>query len=160
MTLRWAEVPAEGLDVRRLHDLLQLRSRVFVVEQACAYQDVDGLDLLPGTWHVMAYDDTALAGYARILQAAPAAAHSGPATGLRIGRVVVDPGHRGRDLGSQVVQRCVDLCRQEHPGLEVVLSAQAHLVDFYGSFGFVATSGEYDEDGIPHVDMRLAASTA
>jgi ElaA protein len=157
VTLRWAEVPAEGLDVRRLHDLLQLRSRVFVVEQACAYQDVDGLDLLAGTWHVMAYDDTALAGYARILQAAPAAAHSGPAAGLRIGRVVVDPGHRGRDLGRQVVQRCVDLCRREHPGLEVVLSAQAHLVDFYGGFGFVATSGEYDEDGIPHVDMVLIA---
>ncbi|RYE75332.1 MAG: GNAT family N-acetyltransferase [Myxococcales bacterium] len=157
MTVRWEAVAAADLDVRRLHDLLQLRSRIFVVEQDCAYQDVDGLDLLPGTWHVLAYDGDALVAYARVLEATACVSHSGRTDGLRIGRVLVDASQRGRRLGHELVRRCLEVCRSEHPGVEIVLSAQAHLVDFYGGFGFTATGDEYDEDGIPHVDMRLTA---
>lgn len=154
MSTTWQEVRAADLTVAQLYDALRLRSEVFVVEQDCPYQDVDGLDLLAGTWHVLGHDG-ALVAYARILEATDARAHSGPTDGLRIGRVLVDGSRRGQRLGRELMQRCLDLCSRERPGASVVLSAQAHLQDFYASLGFVATGEPYDEDGIPHVEMLL-----
>lgn len=147
----WTVVPAADLDVPTLYDALVLRAEVFVVEQECAYLDLDGLDLLAGTRHLLAHDpDGALVAYARVL--APDASYDVP----RIGRVIVAERGRGRRLGRELMERALQVCADDHPGLAVELGGQAHLQAFYESLGFVP--GEpYVEDGIPHVWMRRPA---
>ena len=147
----WSVVPAADLDVPTLYDVLVLRAEVFVVEQECAYLDPDGLDLLAGTRHLLArHRDGALVAYARVL--APGAAYDAP----RVGRVIVAERGRGRRLGRELMDRALQVCADDHPGLAVELGGQAHLEAFYASLGFVP--GErYVEDGIPHVWMRRPA---
>jgi len=141
--IRFACLPFSALTPAQLHDALALRAAVFVVEQACLYQDVDGLD--PAAEHLLA-ESGALVAYARILP---------PGTRFdvtSIGRVVVARQARGTGLGRRLVEEAIAAI--ERGGrVPIALSAQAHLERFYASFGFVP--GErYDEDGIPHVAMR------
>lgn len=72
----------------------------------------------------------------------------------RIGRVITAPSARGTGLGRQLMQQALVACERLWPGMAIELGAQAHLQDFYASFGFTAISDVYDEDGIPHIDMR------
>lgn len=76
----------------------------------------------------------------------------------RIGRVITAPPARGTGLGRQLMQQALDACGRLWPGMAIELGAQAHLQDFYASFGFTAVSDVYDEDGIPHIDMRRPVS--
>jgi ElaA protein len=147
MPLSWTDLAAHELDVPLLYDVLRLRSAVFVVEQDCVYQDLDGLDLLEGTRHVLARDER-IAAYARIL--APDETHPTP----RIGRVIVSDAARGQKLGRRLMERALASCEEHWPGQPVELGGQAHLEGFYASLGFVAQGAPYDEDGIPHVWMR------
>lgn len=151
-----------------LYRVLKLRSEVFVVEQQCIYLDPDGLD--EGAWHLQALDaNGALLAYARLLAPEAAASHaqgsvaptpSRAAAGrpgqpaARIGRVITAPSARGTGLGRQLMQQALVACERLWPGMAIELGAQAHLQDFYASFGFTAISDVYDEDGIPHIDMR------
>jgi len=146
--ISWSDVSGSDLDARTLYDVLALRSAVFVVEQECAYQDPDGLDLLEGTRHLIGREGDGIAAYARLL--APDETSPAP----RIGRVIVAPQARGRQLARALMKRSLELCEERWPGRAVELGAQAHLSAFYGSFGFVAQGAPYDEDGIPHVWMR------
>ncbi len=146
-TLAWSDLAAADLDARTLYDVLALRAEVFVVEQECAYQDVDGLDLLEGTRHLLGRDQEGVAAYARML--APGE-HPTP----RIGRVIVAPRARGRHLARDLMTRALAVCAAHWPGEAVELGAQAHLRELYGSLGFVAQGEPYVEDGIPHVWMR------
>jgi ElaA protein len=148
--ITWSEVAAAELDTATLYDVLVLRAEVFVVEQQCVYQDPDGLDLREGTRHVIGRDG-AIAAYARVL--APDVEHTSP----RIGRVVVAPAARGRQLSRQLMEHALACCREQWPGRPVELGAQAHLAGFYGSLGFEAVGEPYDEDGILHVWMRRPA---
>ncbi len=147
----WTVLPAPELDVPTLYDALALRAEVFVVEQECAYLDLDGLDLLEGTRHLLGHLDGALVAYARVL--APDASYDAP----RIGRVIVAGRGRGRQLGRRLMERALQVCADDHPGLPVELGGQAHLRAFYEGLGFEAGEA-YVEDGIPHVWMRRPAS--
>lgn len=146
MTLEWYDVPATDLDTRRLHDLLALRCAVFVVEQQCAYLDVDGRDLDLGTRHLGAEADGELLAYARLL--AP-----GDDGAAHIGRVLVAAAGRGRRLGHELVVRAMAGCRRAWPEAGIALSAQAHLQDFYVAHGFDARGEVYDDEGVDHIDM-------
>jgi ElaA protein len=131
----------DQLDPWRLQDILALRSAVFVVEQSCHYQDVDGRDLDPSTRHLWVEGDAgAVVGYLRILDEGD---HH------RIGRVVTEPGSRGAGIGSELVAAAL----QETPG-PVTLSAQSHLTGWYERFGFAVDGPEYLDAGIPHRPMR------
>ena len=146
--LTWSEVGGGELDVATLYDVLALRSAVFVVEQECAYQDIDGLDLEAGTRHVVGREDGAIAAYARILapgRRAPDAPHR-PGDRERVGE---GPAARPRADGAGAGELCRALA-----GRGVELGAQAHLTGFYASLGFETVGEPYDEDGIPHVWMR------
>jgi ElaA protein len=146
----WHDLHHSELGVGDLYDVLALRNRVFVVEQECCYQDIDGLDLVADTRHLLARASSgSVVGYARLL--APSDV-GGPA---RIGRVIVSSEARGQALGRRLMERALASCATHWPDAGVQLSAQAHLRAFYASLGFEATSDVYDEDGIPHVDMRL-----
>ncbi|MFD6752061.1 MULTISPECIES: GNAT family N-acetyltransferase [Micromonospora] len=130
------------LDARTFHDLVRLRVDVFVVEQECAYPELDGRDVEPGTRHLWLARDGAVLAYLRIL--------ADPDGVARIGRVVVAPsarggGHAGRLLTAALAEIGDRPC---------VLEAQSHLVDFYARHGFTVSGPEYVEDGIPHTPMR------
>ena len=146
--LSWTDLGVDDLDVPLLHAVLALRSAVFVVEQECAYQDLDGGDLAPGTRHLVGRDEGALSAYARVL--APDDEHAVP----RIGRVVVAPHARGGQRGRALMVRALEVCERHWPGEAVELGGQAHLVGFYASLGFEPVGAGYVEDGIPHQWMR------
>ncbi|MFV0259965.1 MAG: GNAT family N-acetyltransferase [Acidimicrobiales bacterium] len=138
-----------SLAAARLQAILALRAQVFVVEQDCAYLDLDGRDLEPGTVHLWVDDDQGLAGYCRIL--------AEPGGISRIGRVVTRPDRRGEGVSGRLLEAAIDRIGDTTP---IVLGAQAHLVDFYSRFGFIPDGPGYDEDGIPHVPMARAPGRA
>jgi len=145
------EKPFDELTVHELYDVLRLRQAVFVVEQRCPYQDLDGLD--PISLHLLArHSSGQLAGCLRIVP--PGAKFAEPS----IGRVVVDPGRRRHGIGAALMARGIELAGEMYPTLGIRLSAQKYLEDFYRSFGFARAGADYLEDGIPHVDMLRSTS--
>ncbi|PRY16718.1 GNAT family N-acetyltransferase [Kineococcus rhizosphaerae] len=124
-----------------LYALLRLRVDVFVVEQECAYPELDGRDLEPDCVHVWAESGGVPVAALRVLR--------DPDGRGRIGRVATAPASRGAGVAGTLVRRALELL----DGDEVVLDAQAHLVDWYARFGFVAQGEEFLEDRIPHRTM-------
>lgn len=138
------------LSVKELFLIYQLRSKVFVVEQNCAYQDVDEKDLL--STHVLLFDKKTLSAYARIIS--PLFSHQLPA----IGRVVVDSNYRGKKYGYLIMNKCIAYCKKNYNGADVIISAQLYLVKFYENLGFKKVGKAYLEDNIPHIKMKLIFS--
>ncbi|QIB67629.1 GNAT family N-acetyltransferase [Kineobactrum salinum] len=134
-----------------LYALLQLRQQVFVVEQQCIYQDLDGLDLQ--AWHMRYVEDGETLACQRCLP--PGASY--PESSL--GRVVVAPHSRGGSLGRELVRRGIEFNQRQWPQQDIYIGAQAYLRNFYSSLGFVAEGGLYLEDGIEHIHMRYAAGS-
>ena len=132
----------DELTLRELHDLLRLRSAVFIVEQNCAYPDIDGLD--PAAKHVFIKTGGGIAAYARICPEADGV--------YRIGRVVSKT--RGIGLGMRVLRAAVSESRALG-AKEIRIEAQTHAVGFYEKAGFSVTGEAFLEDGIPHIEMRL-----
>lgn len=125
--------------------LWALRVSVFVVEQNCPYQDLDGRDLEPATRHVFAVAADRPVGYLRVLEE--------PDSVCRIGRVCVATRYRSAGVAARLMRRAL----QDIGDRESVLGAQSYLQDWYTRFGYTVTGAEYDEDGIPHVPMRRPA---
>lgn len=126
------------------HCLMEIRVAVFVVEQECPYQEVDAIDL--DAIHLWFADETGtVLAYARIYQEAKS---------LHFGRVLVAKEMRGQRLGERLITEVMTFIEKNYPLQPIKISAQAHLQDFYGAFGFQAVSNEYLEDGIPHLDMQ------
>ncbi|KAB2657131.1 GNAT family N-acetyltransferase [Brucella tritici] len=137
----------DNLAPRALYAMLKLRVDVFVVEQKCPYPEIDGKDF--EAFHLRILDGEELAGSLRVL---PPEQAGKP---VKIGRVVVAPDYRGYKLGQRLMKEAIEFAHDRFPGIAIELGGQSHLQKFYGSFGFVAISDEYLEDGILHVDMRL-----
>lgn len=150
MSLSWYVKHHSELGKRELYALLELRARVFVVEQNCPYLDVDGRDLVGDTCHLLAWRDDELQAYLRLL----APQRNGGEVVL--GRVVIAPAARGGGLGHELMQRALQSCAARWPGAPIYLSAQAHLQDYYERHGFVAVTEQYLEDDIAHIGMRRA----
>lgn len=130
------------LSVDQLYGILRLRTDVFVVEQRCPYPELDGRDTEPDAMHLWITEHDATIAYARLLTETDGT--------RRIGRVVTRTDRRGRGLAGRLLTAALDLAGDA----EVVLSAQAHLTDFYARYGFEVAGDEYLEDGIPHRPMR------
>lgn len=152
MNIDWQDKHHSELTASDLYALLALRSAVFVVEQQCAYLDVDGKDLQAENRHLLGIAEGQLVAYARLLSPED---ESSP---VKIGRVIVSDRVRGARLGSRLMEKAISRCQLHWPGYDLFLSAQAHLENFYGQYGFVAAGESYLEDGIPHVDMVKSAS--
>lgn len=143
--MNWTWLRFNDLGVDNLHDALQLRSRVFVLEQG-PYLDVDGHDRQ--SWHLLGRDDTGtLQAYLRVVD--PQVKYLEPS----IGRVVTAAEVRGTGLGRALMREGLAGCARYWPGHAVRISAQARLQRFYVELGFAAASDEYLEDGIPHLEM-------
>lgn len=136
---RTADLPA-----LTLYAILRLRVDVFVVEQECAYPELDGRDVEPTAIQFWATDGTEVAATLRLLTDGP---------DRRIGRVATAVSARGKGVAAELMRRALDLCE----GQTVRLDAQAHLAGWYARFGFATDGPEFLEDGIPHVPMIRTA---
>lgn len=152
MPLTWICKHHTDLSKDELYAVLALRTQVFVVEQRCPYQEVDGLDLLGDTCHLLAERDGELVAYLRLLDPQR---HAGDVV---IGRVVTAASARGSGLGHELMERALQACAERWPGLPVYLSAQAHLQRYYGRYGFASVTEIYLEDDIPHIGMRRSST--
>jgi ElaA protein len=134
------------LTVQELYNLLQLRAEVFVVEQNCVYQDVDGKD--EKAIHVLGYFEGNLAAYTRIFDKGYYFDEAS------IGRVVTAPKYRSMKFGHDLMQVSIDAVAEFFEETAITISAQEYLKKFYEGHGFVQTSEMYLEDDIPHIQMK------
>lgn len=134
----------DELEKHELYALLQLRAEVFVVEQDCPYQDVDGKD--DKALHVLGYKDQELVAYTRIFKAGAYFNHTS------IGRVVVKKEQRAYGYGKRLMQYSIAVASDKDT-LIIEISAQEYLRRFYNELGFKQVGSGYLEDNIPHIRM-------
>ncbi len=145
--LEWKCKHFNQLSNDQLYELLKFRVDIFVVEQNCAYPELDDNDRTPNTHHLLAYEKDKLVACARLL---PAGINYPDCS---IGRFAVGANWRNQGIGSLLMQQCLEQIKLLWPDEDIRLSAQAHLKEFYQTFGFSQTSEIYMEDGIPHIEM-------
>jgi ElaA protein len=144
--LNWTCVRFQALSLDDLYDALALRAEVFVVEQGCVFQDLDGADRASG--HLLGRDPAgALQAYLRIVD--PGVKFPEPS----IGRVIAASAARGSGLGHRLMAEGVARCEAAWPGQGIRIGAQSRLEAFYAGHGFVRQGADYIEDGIPHCEM-------
>ena len=148
MTIDWVCKHHSDLGKEQLYAILKLRTEVFVVEQKCAYQEVDGQDLEGDTCHLMAWDGDQLVAYLRLLDPISQGGD------VVIGRVVIAPEARGKGFGHELMSQALKQAEKHWPEVPIYLSAQAHLQGYYERYGFVVVGDEYLEDDIAHIGMR------
>ena len=119
-----------------------------MVEQKCAYPDLDGQDLEGDTYHLMGWEDDQLKAYLRLLDP------QSQGGDVVIGRVITAPQARGQGVGHEMMEQALKQAEKHWPQVPIYLSAQAHLQGYYGKYGFVVAGEEYLEDDIPHIGMR------
>ncbi|NEG96888.1 GNAT family N-acetyltransferase [Bifidobacterium sp. SMB2] len=137
----------EELTAAELYEIYRVRVAVFVVEQECAYQEVDDADRR--CWHVFLHDDDGIAAYCRVIDAGVTFDETS------IGRVLSL--RRGRGLGTRIVEAGLDVARTRAKATVVHIEAQTHARGMYERLGFVQVSDEFLEDGIPHIGMMWHA---
>ena len=133
------------LSVTELYQILQLRSAVFVVEQNCVYQDIDGND--QKALHVLGIIEGSVVAYTRCF---------GPGAYFdqsSIGRVIVAPNKRGAGLGHVIMKASIEAIEAVYKQNSIAISAQTYLEKFYQNHGFSQHGSGYLEDGIPHIKM-------
>lgn len=145
MVTLWQRMDFEYLSSFQLYQFMQLREKVFVVEQNCAYLDADGKDLVAS--HLMGWKNNHLIAYARLLP--PGVSYQEAS----IGRFVTDESVRKAGVGKALMKMCIEALQHDFPGVGIRISAQEYLRDFYESFGFQQQGVGYLEDGIPHIEM-------
>ncbi|MCH9275625.1 GNAT family N-acetyltransferase [Bifidobacterium amazonense] len=134
----------DELTVHELHRIYQARMAVFVVEQHCPYQDIDG-DVDLHSWHVFAHDEDGIAAYCRVVDAGVTFNETA------VGRVLTL--RRGQGLGALIVREGLRVARERAGADTVRIEAQSYAQGFYEKLGFTRVSDEFLEDGIPHVEM-------
>ncbi|WFO15010.1 GNAT family N-acetyltransferase [Cellulophaga baltica 4] len=135
----------KDLSTIELYAILQLRSEVFVVEQDCVYQDLDGKDFK--SLHVIGYHEEDVAAYTRIFKAGDYFEEAS------IGRVVVNPKYRKDGFGREIMKASIAAVKTAYDEDTIRISAQKYLLKFYTSLGFNVVGEEYLEDGILHMNM-------
>ena len=146
-SIRWQWSAFAELSGEEMYAVLALRQEVFIMEQACRYQDIDGVDR--EGWHLLGWatDSARLIAYLRCLP-----------PGLKfdecaLGRVVIAAPERGFGVGTALMQEGLRRTAEAFPAHSIRIGAQQHLEYFYRALGFVAVSAPYFEDGIAHIEM-------
>ena len=147
MQLNWVFKSFEELTTIELYSILQLRNEVFVVEQNCVYQDIDGKD--KKSFHLMAWQDDQLTAYTRLVPPGISFIEAS------IGRVITSPKYRKLGIGITLMEKSIHHTLQSYATNKIRIGAQLYLKKFYEGFNFVAQGDEFLEDGIPHIEMLL-----
>ena len=134
------------LSAEELFEIYKLRVSVFVVEQECPYQEVDEADKV--AYHLWLRDEDGIEAYARVL---PQGVTFDTAS---LGRVIAVKRRCG--LGSQIVRAAIGVAREKFKADKITIEAQVYARSLYEGVGFLQTSEEFLEDGIPHIQMQLS----
>ena len=137
----------EKLSTKELHDILRLRNQIFVVEQECIYEDVDGKDAK--ALHVIGTKEGEIIAYARIFKSGDYFEEAS------IGRVAIKKAERKYGYGKQIMKASIAAVRNHFKESVMRVSAQLYLERFYHAMGFEQVGEGYLEDGIPHIGMVL-----
>ena len=145
VTCSWKEFNELSLD--DLYAILNLRQKVFVLEQDCPYIDADYSD--QDAFHLLGYKDNDLIAYLRAFK--PGIKYEGSS----LGRIVTEINSRGLGVGKKIIKEGVKFLKKEYPDNEIIISAQHRLEDFYIDLGFTSRGEVYLEDGIDHIQMYI-----
>ena len=143
--MNWKIKRFEELTTTELYEILRVRSEVFVVEQTCIYQDLDLKD--KKAYHLFCEDNDEIVAYLRILDKNVSYSE------ISIGRVLVTEMNRGKGLAREMMQKAISFVEEELSEMQIRISAQLYLKQFYESLGFLITSEVYLEDDIEHIEM-------
>ena len=135
------------LSADQLYEILRLRAEIFVVEQNCAYQDIDQKD--QKAIHLTGEINKKIIAYTRIFKKGDYFNNSS------IGRVLVKKDYRKKDYGKVIMKKSIEIIKTDPEEEEIEISAQKYLTEFYSELGFKKTGKEYLEDNIPHIKMIL-----
>lgn len=140
----WQYKYFEDLTAKEYHQILKARTKIFVVEQDSAYQEVDDIDLR--AVHLIKREKDSIKAYARVY-----IENGRP----HIGRVLVPEEFRGEGHGRELFETALNFVKAKYPSKDIDIQAEAYLQKFYESFGFKQVSEEYDDCDIAHIDMTL-----
>ena len=143
--INWKIKPFNELSLQELYSVLKLRSIVFVVEQNCVYQDIDGKD--QKALHLIGEYNNEIVAYARLFKSGDYFENAS------IGRVVIHPDARDKKFGHDMMRQAIAGLESHFNETKITISAQLYLQKFYESHGFVVQGETYLEDDIPHVEM-------
>ncbi len=151
MNICWDLRTFDELTPSELYTILQLRQKIFVVEQDCPYLDCDNKD--QNSHHLLGWDTSLephkLIAYLRIQPP------KDRGSACNIGRVLCHPSQRGSGFGKDLMRQGISQCIALFPQHSIHISAQQYLVGFYTNLGFSISSAPYEEDGIPHIGMTF-----
>tara|TARA_E500000178_G_scaffold349659_1_gene407000 strand:- start:801 stop:1250 length:450 start_codon:yes stop_codon:yes gene_type:complete len=145
VTCFWKEFNELSLD--DLYAILNLRQKVFVLEQDCPYIDADYSD--QDAFHLLGYKDNDLIAYLRAFK--PGIKYEASS----LGRIVTEINSRGLGVGKKIIKEGVKFLKKEYPDNEIIISAQHRLEDFYIDLGFTSRGEVYLEDDIDHIQMYI-----
>ena len=138
----------KALSSSQLEAIFRLRQNVFIIEQQCFYEDIDGSDQVAS--HLLLQLNDELAGYLRIFK--PGIKYENAAS---LGRIVVQKNYRGTKIGKLLISKGIEIVRLNYPNSKIKIEAQAALENYYSEFGFITISDVYEVDQIPHVLMEM-----
>lgn len=133
----------QELTLDELYEIIKIRSAVFVVEQNCVYQDLDGVD--QDAYHVFLRENGEIVGYLRVVDKGKRLDE------VSVGRVISLKRRQG--IGGKLMRAGLAVAKEKFGADKVMVGAQTYAIPFYESVGFRVISEEYLEDGIPHVYM-------
>ena len=142
MQIKWKEKKFKELTNTELYEILQLRSKIFVVEQNCVYNDIDNLDYEAN--HIFGCFEKKIIGYSRIID---------KKENIIIGRIIVEKIYRKKGIGEKLVKKSIRTAKRKIGKKNIIISAQKQWDSFYKKLNFKCTGKEYLEDGIPHQQM-------
>lgn len=145
--LDWRWYDLSGMTPELLYGVLAMRESIFVVEQGCVYQELDGRD--PLAQHLVGLEGVEPVACLRLLPPGSDGA------AVSIGRVAVTAAYRRYGFARQMMRMAIARARQQYPAATIGLAAQSYLRKFYESLGFSVCGDEYLEDGIAHLPMRM-----
>ena len=140
--------PFQDLSPQELYDVVQLRQNVFIIEQECFYEDLDGYD--QQALHLLVYDKSVLAAYLRIFK--PGIKYKEAS----LGRIIVSKTFRGTNVGKSLINEGINYTWDSFSASAIRIEAQSDLQSYYNQFGFLEEGEIYKVDGINHIQMVLA----
>lgn len=135
----------DELTKEELYDIIKVRLDVFVVEQQCTYQDIDGKD--KGAYHVWLSDDDGIVAYLRVLDRGVVF------DDVALGRVLSTKRRCG--LGTRIVKEGIRVAKEKFDADRITIEAQTYVAEMYEKVGFVKRGEEFLDVGIPHIEMTL-----
>jgi len=145
MEIIWKTKAFDALSLNELYEILRLREQVFILEQECAYDDLDYKD--QKALHVLGLVNDKIVAYSRIFKAGDCLENAS------IGRVLVRKDYRNHKFGQQLMSKSIAEVHKHFDDKLITISAQCYLIQFYENLGFVISGEQYLEDDIPHIAM-------